>query len=228
MHARIARAPSTNLSAVDVVLADSRRRLPPAAPVIVLGDLAFKVPWPEECVRRVRQAAVAVVLGNTDEYMGCGLQAGFQPRNERQRVLLETLRWTRERMETEQLNYLAGVPFAYEVRLGRLVLRFLHATPRDVEEAIDPDSPAEKLASMFERTTALGTDAADQVQAVAYGHVHVAWIRFLDGRLLLNPGVLLVGHIRIPYDIDATVAAARERALPDADSLERQLRTGIR
>ncbi len=105
----------------------------------------------------------------------------------------------------------------------------VHANTRDLETHIDPDaSPAEVarlLAGMPETAT-----------AVAFGHLHVPYVRRVDGRLLIDvasvgppkdgdpraayaiaefrDGAWQAAIHRVAYDVEKTVAAIRASGMP--------------
>ncbi len=56
-----------NLAALEAVMRDLERQR--VDRVVNLGDVVFRGPNPEECVRAVREMGAPVLLGNTEEWL---------------------------------------------------------------------------------------------------------------------------------------------------------------
>jgi predicted phosphodiesterase len=235
-----------NLPALDAVLADIDRRGDVDA-VYHLGDLVGYSSTPNEVVARLRERAIAGIAGNYDstvatDYPHCGCRSE-SPRQEELAHL--SYAYTRGAVTPETKRVLGGLPFALDLRpLGghaagpRLVL--VHGTPtlNTVYWTEDrPDAFCRKMAAV------VGLKAGD---VLAFGHTHKPWHRAVEGihfvntgsvgrpkdgdwragyvRLDLGAGEPRVEFVRVPYDIDATVAGVRAAGLPE-DFVE-FLRTG--
>lgn len=212
-----------NLAALEAVLGDVAAQRPDAT--ICLGDLAFKGPQPAECVARIRELGIPCVHGNTDLYL---LQiAGVAPT----RPLPEGvdlplyLKWHVERLGSENLAYLAGLPFEHRLEADGVRIRFLHATPQDCVSALRPSTPTEKIA---ERLAGLDADW------LVMGHIHTPFLFRFAGTVLVNTGAVgfsldydwrasyalldtgtgSVALRRVAYSIDEAVAAAAATGFP--------------
>jgi len=135
--------------------------------------------------------------------------------------------WSRHR-QREQSRQQQTQEQEWEEGQGQDLL-MVHANTRDLETHIDPDaSPAEVarlLAGMPETAT-----------AVAFGHLHVPYVRRVDGRLLIDvasvgppkdgdpraayaiaefrDGAWQAAIHRVAYDVEKTVAAIRASGMP--------------
>ncbi|MCA9603976.1 MAG: metallophosphoesterase family protein [Myxococcales bacterium] len=92
-----------NLHALDAVLEDLARIDPDR--IVVLGDLVGYGARPREVIARIREVADLVVLGNHDHgvaqrSMAAGTRASAQ----------RAVDWTRERLDADELAYLAELP----------------------------------------------------------------------------------------------------------------------
>jgi predicted phosphodiesterase len=225
-----------NLTALEAVVADLRRRAPDV--VVHGGDLALMGPRPAEVVDRVRELGWPGVVGNTDELL-------WRPdEHERQLVrspaLTELLALlfdayapdTRERLGDDRLAWLEALPV--EHRSAELTV--VHAQPGDLWRAPMPDASDGALLASY---APLGASF------VGYGHIHRPFVRMLDegmtvanagsvglpwdgdpraSYLLLDGGVVEV--VRIEYDVEAEVRALYAAGHPDADRLTEMRRHG--
>lgn len=234
-----------NYHALEAVLEDIGRLK--ADRICVLGDLVFKGPLPERCVQRIKELETVVIRGNIDELTGLNeIQPGFAKSPEHEAALRREMEWTRARLSPEELDYLANLPFSREVELQPgLKLRLVHANPDNVLDIILPTDDEEKVLSRMFR----GTDA----RLVAYGHIHLPYVRFIGGRAVVNTGSVglpfdgnpaasyavieteasaapgfSAAIRRVPYDLEAAVAAFAGSGHPFAESVITALRTGSR
>ncbi|MCG0238766.1 MAG: metallophosphatase family protein [Firmicutes bacterium] len=223
-----------NLAALEAVLADIRRQ--GADAVVCLGDVAFKGPQPAECVDRLRQLGIPCVLGNTDRWLAGGLPEAVAARP----GMAEMAEWCRQQLGPERLRWLEGLPFAHTVDLGGLTVRAVHGSPRSEDEFTFPWLTEEELMPLLE-----GVAEA----AVCVGHHHLPMVRRAMGKWLFGPGSvgmpgdgdtraaygLLVTTpgggmearlVRVPYDLEATLAVAAQRQMPGQAAYAEALRAG--
>ena len=213
-----------NRRALDAVLADIDTQRPDVT--VCGGDLAFGGPDPEAAVQRVMALAVPCVRGNTDEWL-------TPSSTENDRIV----DWTRARLSGASRAYLGGLPFDHRVD----DLAIVHATPWSVTDLIPKDAGATQIRRVLAEARAV---------AVAYGHIHLAWIGEVPGvGLLVNAGsvgfpfdgdprpsyALLektragwrAGIRRVSYDAEQA-AASMSVDHPDRESWARRMRTGRR
>lgn len=222
-----------NAHALNAVLEDVAQQAPDA--VWCLGDLVGYGPRPNRCTTLVAAHADLCLAGNHD--LGV---LGTIEISEFSRDADVSARWTRDVLEPESREYLAGLAPARRTPRAELY----HASPRDPiwEYVVTADSA---LAALRDTTAPV----------VLVGHSHVALaivetegsiggglveagrqIDLAQGRWLINPGSvgqprdgdpraawLLLdfragrgSFHRVPYDIAATQAEIHARALPEA------------
>jgi predicted phosphodiesterase len=237
-----------NLQALDAVLADIDRRGDVDA-IYHAGDLVGYSGSPNEVVARLRERSIAGIAGNYDstvatDYKHCGCKSENPGQAELAHV---SYGFTRAVVTPETKRYLAGLPFSLDLRpLGghvsgpRLVI--VHGTPtlNTLYWTEDRDG-----AFCLKMARVVGLEAGD---VLAFGHTHKPWHRTVEGIHFVNTGSVgrpkdgdwragyalitlgagdaRVEHVRVPYDIDATIAAVRATGLPE-DFVE-FLRTGGR
>ncbi len=96
--------------------------------------------------------------------------------------------WAAAQLKPEHVELLAGLPLTAELELdglGRTL--FCHATPRNDTEVVLVDSPIERWNQVY-------ADLAAEVRTVVCGHTHMPFVRYVDRRLVLNPG-----SVGMPY-----------------------------
>jgi len=237
-----------NYHALEAVLGDIRRQQ--ADRIYVLGDLVFKGPLPERCVQTVRALDAVVLQGNIDELVGKDIiQPGFAKSPEHEAAIRKEMVWTRSRLSSEELDYLAELPFSHEVRLSQdLLIRLVHATPQNLLDIVLPTDDEQKIiTTMFERADA---------QIVVYGHIHQPFIRHIGGHTIINTGsvglpfdgnpaasyaIIELDELnasgataftaairRVPYDVETAIAAFGGSEHPFPDSVATALRAGRR
>jgi predicted phosphodiesterase len=226
-----------NLEALDAVLADIDAR-GDADAILHLGDLVGYSSNPNAVIDRLRERAIAGIAGNYDstvatDYKHCGCKSESPRQEELAHISYE---YTRAKVTPDRKRWLGALPFSLDLRpLGghasgpRLVL--VHGTP-----TLNTLYWTEDRSDDFCRKMAahVGLKAGD---AIAFGHTHRPWHRVVDGihcintgsvgrpkdgdwragyvRLTLGAGDAIVEFVRVPYDIDATVAGVREAGLPE-------------
>lgn len=168
-------------------------------------------------VDRIRELGWPGVVGNTDELLWHPEQRAIQERKAPKldgllRLLFEDYApASRNLLGEERIDWLRRLPD--EHREGDLVL--LHASPGDLWRAAPPDADDTVLIETY-RSCAAAT--------VVHGHIHLPYVRRLDGLTVANSGSVgspfdgdprasyliveddRVQVIRVAYDIEREVA----------------------
>lgn len=227
-----------NYHALEAVLADMARR--GVDQLVCLGDITLKGPLPRESVDRVRALGCPVVLGNTD---GC-FQPGNPPsrypaRNDSQRAILADFdRHLAALTETDR-DWLANLPLTYSHRVEGMRFDFFHAVPHNNYVLLWPWSSNEELE---------GQRLSEETVLSAFGHNHRAFIRMHQGLTVVNagsvglpfdgdprPGYALVEVeggslstqiVRVPYEAEAAIQAARQVGMAGWELFAHTARTG--
>ena len=201
--------------------------------IVSLGDVAQGGPQPKECIDLLRELDCPCVFGNSDDFL-LTLDFGADPVDDEEdrRRLLESADWSRGQLGAEGLDFLRG--FQPTVQAGDVIC--CHATPLSNEDVILPES---------ERTQLERALANVETAAVAAGHVHLQWLRRVNGKLWfcvgsvglvyeqkqpLDPVPFLpwseyaivddeleISFRRIPFDVEELIDAARESDFPHFD-----------
>jgi diadenosine tetraphosphatase ApaH/serine/threonine PP2A family protein phosphatase len=180
------------------------------------GDLVGYNPYPNEVIERIRGLGAVSILGNHDHAVVTGDTSWFNP------VAAEAIDWTRREIAPPNLAYLESLSPVYEDGLY-----MAHGSPRNpLEEYVYEDAPEYSLRDLLTHT---------ERDVIVLGHTHVPFFRYLEGRLLFNPGsvgqprdgdprasyALLdterkrVQIRRVPYDVEAVAEAILHAGLPE-------------
>jgi putative phosphoesterase len=215
-----------NWHALQAVLADIDSQKPDQ--VYCLGDLVGYGAYPNEVIDLVRSRGIPTVMGNYDDGVGfdkdeCGC-AYTDP--EMRRLGDLSLRWMQAHVPSDNKAYLRSL--APHIRLeaeGRRIL-LVHGSPRRINGYLYEDRPLSSLEHVLQ-------GAACDI--LFCGHTHLPYVRDVAGVRLVNDGsagkpkdgdpraayaLLEVGAgvaitiRRVPYDVQAAVAAVRASGLP--------------
>jgi putative phosphoesterase len=223
-----------NRRAFEAVLADLRL----VAPDLVVhgGDLAYGGTHPAEIIDEVRALGWEGVCGNTDVMLwvpeGLAEFAAAHPKVAPLIAILQaTIPPTLESIGEERLRWLKTLPQQYSGEGFSLV----HAGPDDLWRAPGPNASDEELRSTY---ASLGAGV------VVYGHIHVPFVRRLEGMTVANTGsvsqsydgdtrasyLVMDGesiiHRRVEYDVKSEAEDLLRSGLPRADWLARILLAG--
>jgi predicted phosphodiesterase len=227
-----------NLEALNAVLADIDQRGDSQA-IYHLGDLVGYSSKPNEVIARLQERAIVGIAGNYDstvatDYKHCGCKSE-SPRQEELAHL--SYEYTRATVTTENKRILGALPFSLDLRPNgghssgpRLVL--VHGTPTLNTLYWTEDRSNDFCLKM---AASVGLKTGD---VIAFGHTHKPWHREIAGIHFVNTGSVgrpkdgnwhaayvrlefggaagaQIEFVRVPYDIDATIAGIREAGLPE-------------
>lgn len=216
-----------NLPALDAVLEDARAA--GAGAVWNAGDAVGYGPFPDETVRRLRDRGIVSVTGNYDMKVLSVPVRGDEPRFAKRPLKRFAFRWAYEQLSPESRAWLDALPWTLRLDAAGRPALLVHGSPVSLKEHLGPDTPRAR----FEELAPLA--AAD---LVVCGHSHRSFVRDAGGVRFVNvgsvgrpddgdwraeyallavrDGTLDVEHRRVAYDLDATLAAVRDRGLPEA------------
>lgn len=227
-----------NLTALEAVLADVAAR--GIERVINLGDDAGKGPRGRAVVDRLREVCEVDVRGNWDEFLPAIGDDGPAE-----------MVWWRDELRADQRARLAGKPLSHDLLLSGRRVRLFHASAQSVHTRVHFHHTPEEFAGMFATTELTGP--GPEPTMVGYGDVHDAYVETFRGRTLFNvgsvgnaldepsasyavlegvpgaaePGPFGLQIVRVPYDVEAELAVAREVGMPQYEPWARELRTAV-
>lgn len=167
--------------ALDAALDDIRRA--PVDQVVCLGDAIQGGAQPAETVRRLRELACPVVMGNADAWMLTGAQTGDEPFTEMQERVRQ---WSLAHLSPDDQAFIAAFTPTVTLPLSadRQLLCF-HGSPASFDEVLLPTTPPDD----FRRTLASHVPAI-----MTGGHTHLQQVRRLDDTFFFNPGSIGVAY----------------------------------
>ncbi|MEK6274506.1 MAG: metallophosphoesterase family protein [Actinomycetota bacterium] len=215
-----------NLPALEAVLTEVEKL--PVDRLVIGGDFIWG-PFPSETIERLRALGerAIVIAGNSEREVVDRLDET----EELPPHLVAPVRWTAERLDDDQLEFVARLPRTVAIDIEWLgPTLFCHATPRSDEEFITKATPDDVLVRVLEDVeqhvvvcghTHMQYDRKSPVRVVNPGSVGMPYEREPGAYwALLGPGVTLRRTI---YDVGATVEKIRATGFPFdrlADTLE--------
>jgi putative phosphoesterase len=151
--------------------------------ILVAGDLVMNGPRPAEVLGRLRELAAGgalVVQGNTDIAVADGDYAAAFPWMEdvpaSQRAAAE---WAHEQLSEDDLEFLRGLPAERRLSVDEELVLVCHGSPGSQTQGLPADLDPSVTVERVTRTDA---------RVIGCGHTHVADVRELGRRLIVNPG----------------------------------------
>lgn len=200
--------------------------------IIAAGDLCEGGPDPSGVLERLGTNGVELLQGNTDRDL-----AGSSRES-------RLTWWTAKQLGDERLRFLGGLPFQVRVTPPGATpfehdLLVVHANPMDMDRHLAPDLPEDEVLEM------IGAAKAD---VIAFGHIHIAYIRQLRDVTLLD--VSAVGNPKdgdlrsrwglatwdpasarwsvelryVDYPLEETIIQIRDSGMPKTDGVIRKLK----
>lgn len=192
---------------------------------VIAGDLCLNGPRPRQTLEMVRELGCPVIQGNVDAEVA----NGAPDKGPKKRT---TVSWTREEIGQSGIDYLAGLPFSQRIAGPEDDLLIVHANPLNLDDAIFPNAPDSDLQRLLG-----GLD--DEIGALAFGHLHIAYTRRWRQLLLADVAScglprdedlraaygILTGQNgawqaeirRVAYDVEAMVKQIKTCGMPNAD-----------
>lgn len=179
-----------NLSGLDACLADLRAQ-GGADVIVAAGDLCMGGPKPKKVVQRLNEIGAQCVRGNTDRYIADPDAVGSPEMDDDER---KQAVWAREQLGDKWANWLGELPFSLRFGDGASQLLVCHANPSTDNDHIWPDADDATLERLI---------GNEEAAAIAFGHLHLPYVRLWRGKLLVN-----VASAGLPKDGDARAAYA--------------------
>src|SRR5690625_12802 len=172
-----------NVTALEAVLNDIKQR--DVDQIYVLGDICYRGPEPQSSLDKVRLLNVDVIKGNADEWVVRGIREGEVPESVHS-IMNKERDWTVSRLDNESIEYLENLPTELNLEFDKKKIHAFHATPNSLFDVVQPDESDRVL------TEKLMVNEAD---IFIYGHIHKPYVRFIDGKCIIN-----IGSVGLPFD----------------------------
>jgi putative phosphoesterase len=196
-----------NIAALDAALADAKKRKPDR--YVITGDLTLNGPRPGEVIDRVRtleKSGALVIAGNTDLAVADGDYAAAWPwLDDVPQTHIAAAEWAHEQLSDDQLDYLRRLPSERRLWDGDLLVLACHGSPGSMTAGLPTDLDPTVTVERVTRTDA---------RVICCGHTHVADVRELGRKMIVNPG-----SCGYAFDGDAAACWAL-LTLPDGEDEE--------
>lgn len=150
---------------------------------LITGDIVLRGLQPEKCVKRVRRTGWPCVEGNTDRrVVGKKVKPKTHPRDMRP----GTRTWTKTMLSSESLEWLDSLPAVVETSLGPHRVVAVHGDQTVPPGLVDHEATDKELLATMD---ALGADV------LVTAHTHSPMLRWVEGRLVVNPGSVGEGTV---------------------------------
>ncbi len=230
-----------NLTALEAVLKQIGSQA--VDEIVFAGDLAMFGPRPAASLRRVQEAKILSIYGNTDEWL-----LGRQEPPER---FTRQTDWTLAQLGESDRSWLSGLAFSRRYSptgLAKDDLLVVHANPVDVNQLIFP--PEEEQLARFGHVRQAdeelaGLLAETDAAALAFGHLHIpnerSWKhlklfnissvsmpgdgdpRAKYGILTWNGAVWSLERCSVDYDINSELEAYRREQPPGWERIVQEI-----
>ncbi len=170
-----------NVLALEAALKDIAAKKPER--LLLTGDLVLNGPRPAEVVRRVRklqEAGAMVVQGNTDVAVAdADYAAAFPWLEEVPAAQRAAADWAREQLSDDELEFVRGLPSERRLWVDESLVLVCHGSPGSQTSGLSVDLDPSVTVERVTRTDA---------RVICCGHTHVADVRELGRKLIVNPG----------------------------------------
>ena len=170
-----------NIVALEAALADIKRQRPDH--ILVCGDLVMQGPRPGEVADRLRtleKEGGKVIAGNTDIAVAdFDYVAAFPWMEDVPATTRAAAEWAHEQLSDDQLDWLRRLPSERRVWADDVLVLACHGSPGSQTNGLPTDMDVGVLVERVTRTDA---------RVIACGHTHVADVRQLGRKLIVNPG----------------------------------------
>jgi putative phosphoesterase len=206
--------------------------------IYVLGDICYRGPEPKRSLDLVRSLHTEVIKGNADEWVVRGVLEGEVPEKALELMNLER-QWIVAQLEPSDIDYLESLPAQLNFSIENVGISAFHATPTSLFDIVLPNADDHQIeTSLME---------AKEAHIYVYAHIHKPYIRFLNGKVIMNIGSVGLpfdgltkssyglieiedGHIktsirRVSYNLESVVALYHEVKYPNADMMSKVIMT---
>lgn len=204
--------PYGNRHALEALLAMAESLDIPASHMLCTGDLAAYAAEPQAVADRIRDAGIAVVMGNVEESLGadagdCG--CGFTSGSECDVMAAHWYRYAADAVDPETKRWMRDLPRRIDLSLNTVSLAAIHGGVDQINRFVFPATPAS------EKAAELDTAGVDMVIG---GHSGLPFSETIGPRIWHNAGV-----IGLPAN-DGTPRVWYSLLIPQTDGLRVELR----
>jgi putative phosphoesterase len=172
-----------NAVALDAVLKDIEQKK--VDKIIVLGDISYRGPEPKRALELVQSLHTDVIKGNADEWVVRGIKEG-EVAESAFAIMNKERDWIYEQLDQDSIQYLNNLPTEMKLQAESLKIHAFHATPFSLFDVVQPFESDEALKEKMMKSEA---------DLFVYAHIHKPFIRYIEGKCLIN-----IGSVGFPFD----------------------------
>lgn len=194
-----------------------------------VGDFVGYNAFPDQVVRRLRDAGAVSVVGNYDLKVLKFPSKRAKWRKKKRSEKYLAFEWAWENLSEESRAHLASLPREVRINAEGVRVLLVHGSPASIDEHLYPDTAEARLREVAELADA---------DIVVCGHSHQPFVRGVDQTVFVNTGSVgrqddgdprasyavleieggrtKIEHFRVDYDVGRAVAEIRAHGLPEA------------
>lgn len=153
--------------------------------IVVLGDLCFRGPEPRRTLDIIRSLNTDVIKGNADEWVIRGIKKGEVPDSALE-IMNKEREWCASKLSKDDIDYLLNLPTAYKLTIEPMTISGFHATPESLFDIVPPHAEDQILREKLMN---------EEDEIFVYGHIHLPYIRYINGKVVMN-----TGSVGLPFD----------------------------
>jgi putative phosphoesterase len=197
--------------------------------LLCCGDIVVDYPFPEQCIKALKDTAAHVCFGNNDFNVAYGQKPSVQLAEKYAHLAKDLDRSTEltvASLSDDSINYLQKLPRDCRFTLDGISCCMNHTAPRmSVHDYLDHATPLSELADHYYDI---------QADVIFTGHTHIPYVKNIGEKVLVNPGSIgeprdgdprasyaivdtATGGIelgRLEYDISETIEVLKELNYP--------------
>jgi putative phosphoesterase len=214
-----------NLQALEAVLSHAGEMK--AKQIWNLGDFTGFGASPEQVIQVLKKRKAVSIIGNYDQKV---LKVPRKMDEWKETKVPEkwfAFHWSFQQLSKKSIEYLQSLPETYKETVKHWKVLFTHGSPESNEEALNDDTPQERLRDLAHKAHA---------NIILCGHSHKPFMRFAGGSIFINPGSVgrpfdgdprasyavlsikkqkvEVDFFRIEYDVEKAAGLQTEAGLP--------------
>lgn len=166
-----------NLEALKTVLKDIEDRR--VDKIICLGDIIAKGRHFHECIELIKEKCDVVIQGNCDWYFSHMEHSDKEKENNR-------IQYIRSHLSTDDLEYVMNLPYCYELKISGNLVRFFHATPKEINKFVGDIANLDTYYEMC--LPSEYTVSQKMADIVICGHIHKSYMMKVFNRTIINVG----------------------------------------
>jgi putative phosphoesterase len=215
-----------NLSALEAVLVHAGEMK--VKTIWCLGDFTGFGANPDHVVLLLKKLKATSIIGNYDAAV---LKIPKKSEEWKTKKIPEkwfSFNWSYNQLSKKSIGYLSELPEIIKENIKGWKVLFTHGSPESNEEALNDETPQERLRDLAHKAHA---------NIILCGHSHQPFMRFAGGSIFVNPGSVgrpfdgdprasyavlsikkhkvEVDFFRIEYDFEKAAAAQRAAGLPE-------------